>query len=169
MKKTVGLLILLLCCSPALAGETDAPVNCKVRASFSSEGSIAEAVLKEVRQARSKLSLALYGFNNVVMCEELVKLASQGIDIRVKVDKKKTMKKKRGRRVVEILKAAGIKVQTVGQEEKNHNKFIVIDATKVITGSYNWTLRAEQNWENILIMDCPELAKQYEREWEKIR
>jgi len=105
----------------------------------------------------------------VVMCNELVKLAKQGVNVRVKVDASKTLAKKRGVTVVRILKDAGISVQTVGQERRNHNKFIVIDEAKVITGSYNWTLRAERNWENVLVLDCPELAQKYEREWEEIR
>jgi phosphatidylserine/phosphatidylglycerophosphate/cardiolipin synthase-like enzyme len=45
----------------------------------------------------------------------------------------------------------------------------VIDGRRVLTGSYNWTQKAETNWENLLIIDCPELAKSYEAEWEKIR
>jgi phosphatidylserine/phosphatidylglycerophosphate/cardiolipin synthase-like enzyme len=57
----------------------------------------------------------------------------------------------------------------VAPERKNHNKFAVIDGKRVITGSYNWTLKAEQNWENLLFLDCPELAEKYEQEWERIR
>jgi phosphatidylserine/phosphatidylglycerophosphate/cardiolipin synthase-like enzyme len=169
MTKTIGFLIFLILLSDASAGENRIPVDCKVRAVFSSQGSLGEAILSEIRQAKSNLSVALYGFNNVVMCNELVKLAKQGVNVRVKVDESKTLSKKRGVTVVSILKDAGISVQTVGQERRNHNKFIVIDEAKVITGSYNWTLRAEQNWENILILDCPALAQKYEREWEEIR
>ncbi len=173
MRKTLVLLVFL--CFPSLvpswawASMSQEPVNCKVWTSFSSEGSIGETILQEIRQARSRLSVALYAVNNLVMVEELAKLAVQGIKIRVKIDKKRNMKKKRAIRAIEILRAAGISVLTVGQEGKNHNKFIVIDRAKVITGSYNWTVRAEQNWENILVLDCPKLAKQYEREWEEIR
>ena len=62
-----------------------------------------------------------------------------------------------------------VRVQAVAPEGRNHNKFAVIDQDKVITGSYNWTLKAEKNWENLLILDCPELAKLYVREWEAIQ
>jgi len=173
VRKTLVLLVFLCCPSlvPSWAwtGETNQPANCKVWASFSSEGSIGETILQEIRQARSRLSVALYAVNNLVMVEELAKLAGEGIKIRAKIDKKRSMRQKRNMRAIEILKSAGISVQLVGQEGKNHNKFIVIDGAKVITGSYNWTVRAEQNWENILVLDCPKLAKQYEREWEEIR
>ena len=42
-----------------------------------------------------------------------------------------------------------------------HDKFCVIDFKKVITGSYNWTYKASQNSENILILDDPSVATQY--------
>ncbi|MFQ5918332.1 MAG: phospholipase D-like domain-containing protein [Candidatus Binatia bacterium] len=168
MRITIGLLILLLCPSGVLAAGPNAPINCQVWANFSSRGSIGETVLEEIRKVRSKLSLALFGINNQVIAEELAKLAGQGITVRIKVDKDRTMKK-RYRRVVDLLKAAGIQVLSVGIEGKNHNKFAVIDEAKVLTGSYNWTYRAEQNWENLLVLTCPELAKMYEREWEAIR
>ena len=42
-----------------------------------------------------------------------------------------------------------------------HEKFCVIDFNKVITGSYNWTYKASQNSENILILNDPTIATQY--------
>lgn len=112
--------------------------------------------------------MAIYGFNNLALAEELVNLAKRGISVRIKMDDQKTMKKKH-LRVIQSLRARGILVQIVGREIKNHNKFVVIDGIKIITGSYNWTLKAEKNWENLLILNCPKLAKMYEREWETIR
>jgi phosphatidylserine/phosphatidylglycerophosphate/cardiolipin synthase-like enzyme len=72
-------------------------------------------------------------------------------------------------RILERLKAGGVQVQTVASDGRNHNKFVIIDGARVLTGSYNWTFKAESNWENLLLLDCPELAKRYEVEWEKIR
>lgn len=46
-------------------------------------------------------------------------------------------------------------------EELLHDKFCVIDFKKVITGSYNWTYKASQNSENILILNDPSVATQY--------
>jgi hypothetical protein len=43
-----------------------------------------------------------------------------------------------------------------------HHKFCVIDRTTVIIGSYNWTLRAQDNDESItVIADSPEIAADY--------
>jgi phosphatidylserine/phosphatidylglycerophosphate/cardiolipin synthase-like enzyme len=44
---------------------------------------------------------------------------------------------------------------------------MVIDGETVITGSFNFTKAAEQkNAENLLILDSPELAAFYAKNWE---
>jgi len=168
MKPSVSALVFVLALSAAYSGAAGETVNCKVRATFSSQGSIAEVVLRELRQARSKLVLAVYGFSNRLLAEELAKLAGRGVTVRVKIDDEKSRERREGR-VIEVLKAAGVSVQAVAPEGRNHNKFAVIDDSRVITGSYNWTLKAEKNWENLLILDCPVLARMYVKEWETIQ
>ena len=42
-----------------------------------------------------------------------------------------------------------------------HDKFCVIDFKKVITGSYNWTYKASQNIENVVIVNDPSVAAQF--------
>lgn len=168
MKRNFLLSLLLFAFSLVPLSRADETVNCKVRAAFSSTGSIGETVLQEIRQTRSKVSLALYGFDNPVFVDELTKVAARGVTVRVKIDAAKGTGKKESR-LIEQLEAAGIRVNKVAPDGRNHNKFVVIDESKVITGSYNWTLKAEKNWENLLILDCPELAQRYEKEWETIR
>ncbi len=168
MRKTFPIFIFLLAlfCGPPVSA--DQTLSCKVKASFHSEGSIGAAVTQEIRQARSTVLLALYGFDNRALAEELVKIAVKGVRVSVKIDAAKSKDKKESR-VVEFLKTSGVRVEPVAPEGRNHNKFAVIDQAKVITGSYNWTLKAEKNWENALILDCPELARMYAKEWEAIR
>jgi len=158
-----GLLLLV----PALS-HADPGVPCQVTASFSGEGSIGATLTQALRQTKERITLALYGFNNVQLANELAKLAKNGVIVRLKVDTAKSLEKKTGG-VVEFLKSAGVQVQSVAPDGRNHNKFAVIDRKRVITGSYNWTLKAETNWENLLFLDCPELAAKYEKEWERIR
>jgi len=50
-----------------------------------------------------------------------------------------------------------------------HHKVIVIDERIVITGSYNFTSRAERtNDENLLIIDDPSLTAAYLAEFERV-
>jgi len=64
------------------------------------------------------------------------------------------------------LLAAGASLLWIGDghegEELMHNKFVVLDDHTVITGSYNWSRKAQRNHENITITrDSPELAAQF--------
>jgi phosphatidylserine/phosphatidylglycerophosphate/cardiolipin synthase-like enzyme len=48
-----------------------------------------------------------------------------------------------------------------------HNKFVVIDDTHLITGSFNWTVQAgKSNQENIIVVDNPYYIEKYNSEFE---
>lgn len=142
-------------------------MDCRVTARFSSQGSVGKEVTEALRDAKESLTLALYGFDNTDLGEELLKLVKKNVTVRLKVDTARSASKKIVK-LIEQLKTGGVQVQTVAPGGRNHNKFAVIDGKRVLTGSYNWTLKSENNWENLLLLDCPELAKAYESEWERI-
>ena len=167
MKATILLMLLVSSLKGMTVNAADG-FDCRVNPKFSSRDSLAQAVSESLRQAKQRVTLALYGFNNNDLAEELVKLAKKGVVVRVKIDTAKGAEKKTGA-LIGRLKSGGVEVQTVAPGGRNHNKFAVIDGTRVLTGSYNWTAKAESNWENLLVIDCTELAKSYESEWEKIR
>ena len=161
------LLMLLVSSLKVMTVDAADGFDCRVNPKFSSRDSFAQAVSESLRQAKQRVTLALYGFNNNDLAEELVKLAKKGVVVRVKIDTAKGAEKKTSA-LIGRLKAGGVQVQTVAPDGRNHNKFAVIDNTRVLTGSYNWTAKAESNWENLLVIDCAELAKSYESEWEKV-
>src|SRR5262245_54225091 len=146
----------------------DESLNCKVKAYFPSTSKIGEGLSQELKQARKEVLIALYGFNNPALAEDLTKLAQRGVKIRVKIDTAKGGEKKESK-LIATLKAAGVDVQAVAADGRNHNKFAVVDDSTVITGSYNWTVKAESNFENLLVLSCPELAKRYTEEWQAIQ
>jgi phosphatidylserine/phosphatidylglycerophosphate/cardiolipin synthase-like enzyme len=50
-----------------------------------------------------------------------------------------------------------------------HNKVVIVDERYVVTGSLNFSTNAEtSNDENVLIIDNPEIAKLYMKEFERI-
>lgn len=73
----------------------------------------------------------------------------------------------------EALTRAGGQVYIVGNAGSGalmHNKFAVIDFKHTITGSYNWSYRAQQNHENITVTtDAPDLALQYYQEFSRLK
>jgi phosphatidylserine/phosphatidylglycerophosphate/cardiolipin synthase-like enzyme len=141
---------------------------CRVTPHFSSQGSVGKALTEAIRGTKERLTVALYGFDNTDLGDELLELVKKKVTVRLKIDKSRSARKKLVA-LIDRLKAGGVDVQTVAPNGRNHNKFAVIDGKRVLTGSYNWTLKSEGNWENLLILDCPELAKSYESEWERIR
>jgi phosphatidylserine/phosphatidylglycerophosphate/cardiolipin synthase-like enzyme len=161
----VLLFALLFGSSPAHADES---INCKVKGFFPGTSKIGEALSQELKQAKKEVLIALYGFNNPALAEDLMKLAQRGVKVRVKIDTAKGAEKKESK-LMATLKAAGVSVQAVAADGRNHNKFAVVDDATVITGSYNWTIKAESNFENLLVLNCPELAKRYTEEWDGIR
>ena len=50
-----------------------------------------------------------------------------------------------------------------------HHKFVVIDDSIVITGSYNWTRQASnKNNENVVVFEDVEIAQKYTEEFNKL-
>ncbi len=69
----------------------------------------------------------------------------------------------------ENLRRGGVDVLMDGNCYTMHHKVIIVDEHTVITGSYNFTRRAEEtNDENLLIIDDPELAGQFMEEFERV-
>lgn len=69
----------------------------------------------------------------------------------------------------EPLREAGVDVLADGNCYTMHHKVIVVDERFVITGSYNFTSRAERtNDENLLIIEDPVLAAAYLGEFERV-
>ncbi|ACL24321.1 phospholipase D-like domain-containing protein [Chloroflexus aggregans] len=68
-----------------------------------------------------------------------------------------------------LLRDNGVEVLEDGNCYTMHHKVIIIDDRIVITGSYNFTARAERtNDENLLIIDDPVLAAAYLTEFERV-
>lgn len=50
-----------------------------------------------------------------------------------------------------------------------HNKFVLVDETFLLTGSFNWTLQAgKNNQENLLVVDNPYYIEKYNVEFENL-
>lgn len=59
------------------------------------------------------------------------------------------------------LQQAGIKIYLSDEKQLMHNKYCIVDDRLLITGSYNWTKRAEENNENVIVTNDAVLVKAY--------
>jgi hypothetical protein len=131
---------------------------------------IAERIQEEISKAQKSIFIAVAWFTNKNLFNELLIKARNGctvsliisnddINLNSKID-------------FEQLLTAKSKVYKIGNgdTELMHNKFCIIDYSTVITGSYNWSYKAENNFENVIITsNDTTLAEQFIAEFNNIR
>ena len=151
-----------------------------VQACFSPVGRCSSHVVREIGQAQREVLVAVYAFTNGDLAWALVKARQHGVKVQVVLDKEfdKGNETSKGlfleRQGVSVRRISGANTKK-GDKETGlmHQKFAVIDRNVVLTGSYNWTVSAENyNDENLLLFrDAGPLAEEYRKEffrlWEK--
>lgn len=111
----------------------------------------ADFVRKQISQARSRIDFAAYALTSHTIVDELNIAVRRGVIVRALVD-----------RSAHLANELPGKVRTNCRDGLQHNKFIIIDGTSVLTGSYNWTEAAEhKNFENIVMVRGNYLANVY--------
>ncbi len=153
---------------PAEGRETQAVVD----AYFSPEGGAMKAVSEEIRGARRTLDVALYMITAPRLAWDLVSARKRGVKVRVILDSRQVRKWSQ----FDTLDENGVPVWRLYLEKDRsdpsppqfHHKFAVVDGQTVITGSYNWTVMAdERNHENLLVIRSRPLAARYAAAFEK--
>ncbi|OGZ06746.1 MAG: hypothetical protein A2762_04365 [Candidatus Lloydbacteria bacterium RIFCSPHIGHO2_01_FULL_54_11] len=129
---------------------------------------IRRQIMKELGEAQFSVIVAVAWFTDKEILDLLRKKAKEGI--RVVVLSMEDAKNAKSLPWFESIVKAGGSVYLVPEYEDEslmHNKFCVIDDTKVINGSYNWTYNAaRKNKENItVITGNPELADEFTQEF----
>ena len=131
---------------------------------------IAERIQQEISQAQKSIFIAVAWFTNKNLFNALVNKSKNGctvsliisndsINLNSYIDYDQLITDKS--RVYKIGN---------GDTELMHNKFCVIDYTTVITGSYNWSYKAENNFENIVITyEDLSLAEQFVKQFQQIK
>ena len=131
---------------------------------------IAESIQQKIRKAERTIFIAVAWFTNKNIFDELVIRANEGCTVNLMLSND-TINKDCSIEFDE-LNVGTSKVYFVGDGEKElmHNKFCVIDENIVITGSYNWSYKAEKNFENIVLTSGDRsLAEQFITEFNNIK
>jgi phospholipase D len=103
-----------------------------------------------------------YSFSAEGVAQALIKAYQRGVDVKVILDRSQLGN--RSKRV--MLEQAGIPVLIDTGVAIAHNKVMIFDGQRVITGSYNYSEGAEsRNAENLVIIDNKEVAAAYLNNW----
>ncbi len=142
------------------AAETGRPL---IEVLFSPSDECAQRIISEIDQAKNTVIVAMYYFTSRPLAQSIVDASVRGVDVKVCMDGSEPSYEY-SKRV--YLENKNIPVKLITGKGIMHNKFCVIDDEIVITGSFNWTARADlENDENILIIRSREIAKEYKEEF----
>jgi len=155
--------------APSLAQSISNPVATAAdwRVYFSPDGGCTQAIISELARAKTTIRVQAYSFTSAPIAGALTAAAKRGVDVRVILDRSQ-----RGERYssADFLANAGIPVLIDEAHALAHDKVMVIDGERVITGSFNFTKAAEsRNAENLLNIRSKELAERYGANWEAHR
>jgi phosphatidylserine/phosphatidylglycerophosphate/cardiolipin synthase-like enzyme len=134
---------------------------------FSPNGGATDAILAGIRGAKRTILVQAYLLYSTRLAGALVRAHQRGVQVHVLLDASAQPHHPPVPAVARLV-AAGIAVSLDAQHAWAHDKVMILDGAIVITGSYNWTVTADtQNGENLLVIRDPHLAAVYTENWQR--
>ena len=150
---TIIILALTLCLSPLA----------KTEVYFSLSDNPQKEIIKNINQAEAFINIAMYIFTDREIAASLINAQNKGVKVRVYLDKSQI---ESSYSVSRLLVQKGLKVRISTNNYIMHHKFAIIDNRLLLTGSYNWTLSANnRNDENLMVIDDPEIIKIFQNQF----
>jgi hypothetical protein len=116
---------------------------------------IHERLREHLQSARFDITAAVAWFTDRELFDVMCKKAALGVSVRLVLIKDAINTGKQGLNF-DRFRDVGGEVYFVRNPKRGgkmmHNKFVVIDRSTVITGSYNWSKQAQRNHENITVV-----------------
>lgn len=126
-----------------------------------------DRIAAELREARKTVDVAMFHFTSERLARALAARRRDGVRVRVLMDAGQA-----DPAFVRRLRGDGLDVRLAAPKEEGarfHHKFAVLDEGRVITGSYNWTYRADvASAENLVILRDVAAAAVYHAEFERL-
>jgi len=127
---------------------------------FSKDSNIEDIIIKNINKSKENISLMMFAFTNKNIANALINAKIRGVEVKVILDRVQNKFQKYS--VYKYLKSQNIDIKLDKNRFKLHNKVLIIDDNIVITGSYNYTKKANlYNDENILIIKDKNITQQY--------
>lgn len=133
---------------------------------FSPQDSPERYVVERIAQAKESVRFLTFSFTSDLITEAMIARQEAGLRVEGVMEQRNAegVGSEYGK-----LRMAGIEVLRDGNCYTMHHKIIIIDERTVITGSFNFTARAnELNVENLLIIDDPAIAARYSEEFARV-
>lgn len=138
-----------------------------VQVIFTSEDpALEQFVIPLVRTATRSVRFLAFSFTDYPLAEAMIQRAQSGVDVAGVFEK---VGSETEAAELKTLHCAQVPVRRDGNSGFMHNKVIVVDGRYVVTGSMNFSTNAEENNdENVIIIDNPDIAKLYLQDFERV-
>ena len=135
----------------------------KINVCFTPPSGCGSLIAQEISKAKKTIFVQAYGFTSKPIIYQLKEAKNRGVKVSIILDGGHLSKNKL---IYQELKEVGIEVSSDKMSGIAHNKVMIIDKHKVITGSFNFTKSADtRNAENVVLIDDANIAKQYLVNW----
>lgn len=136
---------------------------------FSPEDDFEQRLLGLIENAKESIDFLAFAFTNEKISDALKEKFDEGVKIRGVFDKEQHEGFLKRYSKFNTLLEHNLNVKLDGNTQIMHNKVFIIDQKTVVTGSYNFTVKAnEENSENSIVVHNSEFASRYEDEFEVI-
>lgn len=140
-----------------------APPTEKVNICFTPPSGCGALIVQQISRAEKSIYVQAFNFYSEPVANALIKAKKRGVDVRVILDKTNN---ENSRSQARHVMQAGIEVTIDPVVGIAHNKVMIIDKKKVITGSFNFSDSADtRNAENVLLIDDTQMARHYLQNW----
>jgi mitochondrial cardiolipin hydrolase len=145
-------------------------VRIESRVAFTRNDSVTKLIAGLVSTSRASVDAAMYRFNNPALARVLAEASGRGLRLRLVLDHSRFQIDPTTRSLLEThrLPYRILDGRRLGRS-KMHHKFVILDASLVLTGSYNWTVESEEdNYENLIVVHDLTIVQQFQREFEAL-
>lgn len=132
-------------------------------------------IIKEISRAQQSIKLCVAWFTDVELYNHILRAQERGVIVKIVIANHEfNLIDKNPVDFKELLLNNGT-VNYIGNLTNDytdsfmHHKFCIVDNKVLMTGSYNWTRKARQNDENLLVIeDEAEVVKSFEEKFEHL-
>ena len=135
---------------------------------------VCELIINSINQASSNIDIAIYGYEDIPAITAALKRAkSRGVKIRFVYDESNDPSKTfyKSNDIIRNIAAESKSDRNSGESAKlMHNKFIIFDKSKVITGSMNYSKTGLSGYDanDVAVINSSQIASLYEAEFDQM-
>ena len=133
-----------------------------------------KVLIDEVDLAQKTIHVAVFSFSYTTgssqeIAKALMRAKSRGVEVKLILDWKSQASSNQGTCNALCNDGIAVRMRRLGGKGYMHHKYTIIDGHTVLMGSYNYSQNATtKNDENLNIINSPELAAQFEDNFQKL-